>query len=348
MRREVQRQLRSILMNEGFFDAIKKKVGEIGAGISKKAKEYATSALRKIMDYLQKFLGTLKETKSNPAIQDALDISSGLPSVVSEEEISKLVPGYAELKSDVRQMKTDAAETTTEKPSRSDTNESLIADIETNMLLLDEQYQQLRQTLQEHNDNLYKSLLNEVVGVSILGVASALWGGFSTIVGIFGMCHFILNGLSKVASLVGLKNISKKLEHFAHTVHHWEEWFFKKTVLHPRILWATYICTVVHKENKDVAIAKQEMPFEKFKDDKKQMERFQKLGKAIIFIPLAFGAISHAHHFIVNALNVFNEAGVAAGVIAKGAYGLTHAGVEAKTALSSVAKLGSDATNAHG
>lgn len=301
LRRIIRQEVtRSVLIQEGLLDSLKKPFKSLSDKIKKtivekskemmeKLKEIAKKVASGPMDEIKKFLEAFQKQKGG----------------VSAKEAVKQVPELAKLYDGLKSMK----ETSLEEVMASETPAPPSSDVKTegkfrlDLILLTEEYDQARDSLFSGEQRL-----DEAIAAALASMAGTWWLFLKTLVGVCGMVSLVLKILEKICDRLGYKNAKQKLHDIEHSVHEFEELALKYTTFPTPIQYAAYLTfNVVSGDVASGTLSYEEFTDDKNKDGKKARELTFKVLKVAVLAPLFVEALSHLSHSLHDIFQTFSS-----------------------------------------
>lgn len=312
LRRIVRQEVtRSVLIQEGLLDSLKKPFKSLSDKIKKTIVEKSKEMMGKLkeivkkissgpMDEIKKFLEALKKQKGGVSSEDA---AKQVP------ELAKLFDGLKSIKNTSLEEELASETPAPQGSQKSDTKSE--SRFRMDLILLSEQYDQT-------HDGLFsqKQKINEVVATALATVAATWWTFMKTLVGVCGLTTLVLKILEKICDKLGYKNVQEKLHNIEHSVHEFEEIALEYTAFPAPIQYAAYLAfNVVSGDVVESTLSYKEFTDENNKDGKKAKDITFKVLKVAILAPLLVDAVTHLAHSLHGVFNSFSstvEVGTAA------------------------------------
>ena len=330
------------LMNEGFLDKLKEPFKKL----SEKAKKYIAE---KAEETLGKLSASMKSFKSNDDFKKVLSLFEKEENGMSFDELVASSPEALKLKEVADNIKAIEFDGLMKKPEKSVEESMSFYDLKISTILLEENFFQ-----KEEIKTFYEKMkINESIAAIASGAITGWWALIKGIVSIAGLVHFALEQGSKLAKYMGFETAAKKMESWAHHVHHAEHWLLEKVAFPTPVLYAMYLAlgklkgiknTVKDSMSKDKKEKEEDkeaktqvLTYEQFKssEGKKEKEAALVGVKSIIIAILLWEALTHLAHGITH----FFEAMLSSAHDAIGAgKDVAHAGSHIGSELSAGAK----------
>lgn len=314
IREELSRQ---ILVQEGFFDSVKRPFKKL----SDKAKKWVLEKSAELAKKVSEASSQLQVPEDMKTFISSIEKQEG---GISLDDLSKMIPGLAEGRSSLEKIKAVdfKALAAANTPVKTESYTNMVA---LEYLLAEERHEQ---RLERH-----KATLNESV---LLGAMSAWYTFSKTVVTSLSLVIFLVEGAEKITKLLGMKkatDVFKKIAHFLEKV---EEWFVAKAIFPAPVQYAAYLALVGAK--KVAGKAEKILSFKEFQspDNKELKEKVIKGLKIALLCVIVGEALVHIAHALES---FFHD-------IVKSAKDILHAGEHAGIEGKNIAKAGAEISKA--